>query len=158
MLWVRKWHFLSHMLKVWEVFDHSQLEYYKKVESENFLNVKELRFKIPIYLVIIRYRASLVAQTVKNLPTNIEDAVSILGSGRSFGEGNGNPLQFSCLGNPMDRGACQAMVHRVTKSQKGLKRLSTHVGTKNWFLRWSVLLSPMRVLSSLVLWLNWRWQ
>ena len=35
---------------------------------------------------------------------------------RSLGEGNGNPLQYSCLGNPMDRGAWQATVHRVTKS------------------------------------------
>ena len=38
-------------------------------------------------------------------------------SGRSLGEGNGNPLQYSCLENPMDRGAWQATVHRVTKSQ-----------------------------------------
>ena len=60
---------------------------------------------------------------VKNLPTNIGDAVSILGSGRSFGEGNGNPLQFSCLRNPMDRGACQATIQGVAKSQT---RLSEH--------------------------------
>ena len=37
--------------------------------------------------------------------------------GRSLGEGNGNPLQYSCLENSMDRGACWASVHRVTKSQ-----------------------------------------
>ena len=36
--------------------------------------------------------------------------------GRSPGEGNGNPLQYSCLGNPMDRGACQSLVHGVAKS------------------------------------------
>ena len=42
----------------------------------------------------------------------------ILGSGRSPGEGHGNPLQYSCLGNPMDRGAWWATVHRVAKSQK----------------------------------------
>ena len=42
---------------------------------------------------------------VKNLPANSEDAGSIPGSGRSSEEGNGNPLQCSCLGNPMDRGA-----------------------------------------------------
>ena len=41
---------------------------------------------------------------------------SIPGSGRSLGEGNGNPLQYSCLENPMDRGAWQATVHGVTKS------------------------------------------
>ena len=44
----------------------------------------------------------------------------IPGSGRSPGEGNGNPLQYSCLENPMDRGAWWATVHRVAKSQTGL--------------------------------------
>ena len=42
---------------------------------------------------------------------------SIPGLGRSPGEGHGNPLQYSCLGNPMDRGAWRAIVHGVTKSQ-----------------------------------------
>ena len=42
---------------------------------------------------------------VKNPPANSEDMGLIPGSGRSLGEGNGNPLQYSCLGNPMDRGA-----------------------------------------------------
>ena len=49
---------------------------------------------------------------------------SILGSGRSPGGGNSNILQYSCLGNPMDRGAWQARVHGVTKSWIQLKRLS----------------------------------
>ena len=53
---------------------------------------------------------------VKNPPANVGEAGSILGSGRSPGEGNGNPLQYSCLGNPMDRGAWQATVHGGTKS------------------------------------------
>ena len=44
------------------------------------------------------------------------DTGLIPGLGRSPGEGNGNPLQYSCLGNPMDRGACQATVHGLTKS------------------------------------------
>ena len=52
---------------------------------------------------------------VLNLPVNAEDVGLILGLGRSSGEGNGNPLQYSCLGNPMDRGAWQATVHGVTK-------------------------------------------
>ena len=47
---------------------------------------------------------------------NAGDPGSILGSGRSPGEGNGNPLQYSCLKNPMDRGAWQATVPGVTKS------------------------------------------
>ena len=61
-----------------------------------------------------------VALVVKNLPANagdIRDAGSIPGSERSPGEGNGNPLQYSCLENPMDRGAWQATVHEVAKSQ-----------------------------------------
>ena len=48
---------------------------------------------------------------VKNPPANARDVGSIPGLGRSPGEGNGNPLQHSCLGNPTDRGAWQATVH-----------------------------------------------
>ena len=57
---------------------------------------------------------------VKNLPANAGDAGSIPGSGRPPGEGNGNALQYSCLGNPMDREAWQATVHGVAKSQTQL--------------------------------------
>ena len=53
---------------------------------------------------------------VKNLPANVGNLGLIPGSGRSPGEGNGNPLQYSCLGNPMDRGAWRAIGHGVTKS------------------------------------------
>ena len=52
---------------------------------------------------------------VKDLPANAEDAGLIPGSGRSPGEGNGNPLQYSFLGNPMDRGAWQVSVHGVAE-------------------------------------------
>ena len=52
---------------------------------------------------------------VKNLPVNVGDVTSIPELGRSLGEGNGNPLQYSCLGNPIDRGAWQATIHGVTK-------------------------------------------
>jgi len=52
---------------------------------------------------------------IKNLPANAGDAISIPGPGRSPGEGNGNPLQYSCLENPMDRGAWSATVHGVTE-------------------------------------------
>ena len=58
---------------------------------------------------------SLMTQLVKNLPANTEEGL-IPRSGRSPGEGNGNPLQYSCLGNPMDRGAWWATVHEVAKS------------------------------------------
>ena len=60
-------------------------------------------------------RVSLVAQLVKNLPAMWVDLGSVPGSGRSPGGGNGNPLQYFCLGNPMDRGAWQATVHGVSK-------------------------------------------
>ena len=53
---------------------------------------------------------------VKNLPANAGDVSSIPGSGRSPREGNDNPLQYSCLENPMDRGAWQATVHGVAES------------------------------------------
>ena len=52
---------------------------------------------------------------VKNPPANAGDVDSIPGSGRSSGEENGNSLQYSCLGNPMDRGAWWATVHGVSK-------------------------------------------
>ena len=61
---------------------------------------------------------------VKNPPANagdIRDAGLIPGSGKSPGEGNGNPLQYSYLKNLVDRGAWQAALHRFTKSQTGLK-------------------------------------
>ena len=50
---------------------------------------------------------------VKNLPANAGEAGSIPGLGRSPGDGYGNQLQYSCLGNPMDRGAWRAIVHGV---------------------------------------------
>ena len=58
---------------------------------------------------------TLVAQTLKNLPANAGDPGSIPGLGRSPGGGHGNPLQYSCLQNPMDRGAWWATVQRVTE-------------------------------------------
>ena len=64
--------------------------------------------------------ASPVAQTVKKSAWNMGDPGSVPGSGRSPGEGNGNPLQYSCLENPMDRGAWRATVYGVTKSRTWL--------------------------------------
>ena len=54
---------------------------------------------------------------VNNLPANAGDICSIPGLGRSPGEGNGNALQYSCLEDPMDKGAWQASAHGVTKSE-----------------------------------------
>ena len=61
--------------------------------------------------------ASQVNSVLKNPPANAGDTGSIPGSGRCPGGGNGNPLQYSCQENAMDRGAWQATVHRVAKSQ-----------------------------------------
>ena len=74
-----------------------------------------------------------VALVVKNLPVNagdVRDAGLIPGLGRFPGEGNGYPLQYSCLENPMDRGTWQAVVHSVAKSWIRLKRLSMHAGAR----------------------------
>ena len=65
----------------------------------------------------------------KESACNVGDLSLIPGSGRSSGGGHGNLLQYSCLQNPTDREAWQAMVHRVAKSWEQLKRLSTHTHT-----------------------------
>jgi len=57
------------------------------------------------------------------------DPGSIPGSGRSPGEGNGNPLQYSCLENPMDGGAWQATVHGVSKSQTRLRDFTSFISS-----------------------------
>ena len=88
--------------------------------------------------------ASQMALVIKNLPTNagdLRDMGSIPGSGRSPGGGHGNPLQYSCLENPLDRGAWRATVRRVTKSGTRLERLGMHV--------YSTILSHPRDLSGL---------
>ena len=76
---------------------------------------------------------------VKHLPTNVEDAGdagSIPGLGRPIGERNGNPLQYSCLGNPMDGGARWATVHGVAKELDTTWRLhgnnTRYVGDSVW--------------------------
>ena len=77
---------------------------------------------------------------VKNPPANAgdtrdaRDTLSIPGSGRSPGIGNGNPLQYSCLENPRDREAWRAIVYRVSRSRIQLKQLSTH--TPIYWLCW----------------------
>ena len=75
---------------------------------------------------LVTQQASLVVQLIKNPPANAgdtRDVGSIPGLGKSLGEGNGSPLQYSCLENPMDRGALWATVHEVATSRT---RLSTH--------------------------------
>ena len=71
-------------------------------------------------------------QTVKRLSTRRETRVRPLGWGRSPGEGNGNPLQYSCLENPMDEGAWWATVHGVSKSRTRLSNF-TRIQTQSLF-------------------------
>ena len=76
---------------------------------------------------------SQVVVVVKNPPAilgDIRDVGLIPGSGGSPGEGHGNPLQYSCLENPMDRGAWWATVHRIIKSQTWLKQLCMQNATR----------------------------
>ena len=68
---------------------------------------------------------------IKNMPANARDMRHRFHPwvGKSPGGGHDNPLQYSCLENPMDRGAWRAMVHRLAKSQTQVKQLSTHTHT-----------------------------
>ena len=68
---------------------------------------------------------------VKNPPANAGDMGLILGLGRSPGKENGNPLQYSCLGNPIDRGAWQAIVHRVSKKSDTTEQLNNKRGKQD---------------------------
>ena len=91
-------------------------------------NKQELRDHLRITSFLLPWLASQVTLVVKNLPANAGDLrhVGLIpGLGRFPGEEHGNPLQYFCLENPMDRGAWWATVHGVTKSQTQLKWLST---------------------------------
>ena len=79
---------------------------------------------MPSSELAVSYGASQVALVVKNPPANaahIRDASLIPESGRSPDTGHGNPLQYSCVDNYLDRGAWRAKVHRVAKIQTQLK-------------------------------------
>ena len=109
--------------------------------------------------------ASQVVLVLRNPPANagdIRDAGSIPGLGGSLGRGHGNPLQYSCLENPMDRGAWWVTVHRVAKSWTLLKWLSTQAchfllhltgpgtePTSLCLLHWQVVSLPLCQLGSL---------
>ena len=67
------------------------------------------------------FKGFLGGSVIKNTPANAGDAGSIPGSGIRPGEGNGHPLQYSCLENPIDRGDWRATVHGVTQSRTRLK-------------------------------------
>ena len=70
--------------------------------------------------------ASRVAQEIKNLPANAKDPALIPGSGRTPGEGHGNPLQYSCLGNKKGQKSLGSTIHGVTRTGHNLATEHTH--------------------------------
>ena len=87
----------------------------------------------------------------------IRDASLIPGSGRSSGEGHGNPLHYSCLENPMDRGASRAPVHGVAKSPTWLSEDTIHFSSKlEFFLSLSVGYMVLSFLPTNAIGMNWR--
>ena len=107
----------------------------------------------------VNFGASQVALVGKNPLANAgdkRDTGSIPGLGRFCGGGHGNPLQDSCLGNSLDRGAWQATVHEVTKSQTQLRWPSTH-SSMHWFFKacvrgcpWTPVHTPVEIERSLL--------
>ena len=83
-----------------------------------------LMYYSPPHFLTTVHGGFLVAQMVIESAYNEGDPSSIPGSGRAPGEGNGNPLQYSCLENPVDGGACWATVHRVEKSRSQLSNFT----------------------------------
>ena len=112
-----------------------------------------------IYCVIIVYWASLVVQQLSICyEGDAGDARLIPGSERSPGGGYGNPLQYYCLENSMDRGAWWATIHGVTKSQTWLQWLSTHTRTLCFMHTChasGILLSILHVFIHLILPVFW---
>ena len=87
--------------------------------SLTFINL--ISQKLSLFYPVLYVNSSFPSGSVsKESACNARGLGSISRSGRSLGEGNGNPLLNSCLGNPMDRGSWQATVHRDTKSQTQL--------------------------------------
>ena len=82
------------------------------------------------YIPFVRCEGFLGGSVVKNLPANAGDVGSIPGLGRSPGVGNGNPLQYSCLENSMDRGVWWATVHGVVQSQTRLRTYACAWGVR----------------------------
>ena len=113
-------HFCHHGKFYW-----TKLFYSKRLKPTQATEIHPL----PKHLFVEQYSftgSSQVMLVVKNLPANTGHMSLIPGSGRSPGGGHGNPLQSSCLENPMDRGVWWATVQRVAKSRARLKWLSTH--------------------------------
>ena len=124
-------HLEENRSRLWKMFVTVVLYQYFPY-NVTILKGKESNFDVIRKNSLLGSRASQAALVVKNPPANagdIRDMGSIPGLGGSPGGGHGNPLQCSCLKNPVDRGASGggwATVHRVTQSRTQLKQLSTH--------------------------------
>ena len=101
--------------------------------------VQWLRICLPLQQTQVPSQVALVLKNLTASVGDIRDAGLIPGLGRSPGGGHGNPIQDSCLENPMDRGAWLAMVQRIAKSWTRVKRLSMYacvVGVHHRLLFW----------------------
>ena len=101
----------------------SQLLFYRCV-SWTFYHLCDRALPCPL-------ASTVTSLEVKASASNVGDLGSLPGSGRSSGEGNGNPLQYSCLENPLDGGAWQATVHGVAKSRTRLSSCTFTFSPKN---------------------------
>ena len=118
----RSWPDLHPLSKGCEAVSHSLMEFLVKLLGLCQIGLWEmvsrqgynLHFSC-MYLILVFRRASLIAQWVNHLPAIEPSPGSIPELGRSPGEGNGSPLQDSCLENPTDRGAWRAAVHGVAR-------------------------------------------
>ena len=131
------------------------------LKCRNFFLVKNLCSQLSlvctpqnIYMRVDDFLDLPGGSAVKNPPANGGDKSLTPGSGRCPGEGNGSPLQYSCLKNPMDRGAWWAVTHGVAKSWE---RLSMHacVCMTLWELLWYMSPSPHQGPSSSALSNRW---
>ena len=97
----------------WKIWCHEKFHFWSVwANQKKGCSIDIHKWQICFYITSLKdyYRGFPGGSVVKNQPANIADAGSIPGSGRAHGEGNGNPLQHSCLRNPMDRGGRQAKV------------------------------------------------
>ena len=114
---VSKYHLTSYRYLICSFLKENSSMFKNFFEISVNISVLSKSLGVAATLLLHELRFSLkVCNAVKNLPDSVGDKSSIPGSGRSPGEGNGSPLQYSCLENPMDRGAWWATVCEVAKN------------------------------------------